>query len=304
MENKIKAIHFKLIKYIFSIGNKVKYILFDLFKKIVNYNYSDKYENIIYHFRVWFVMSKKSFRIMLSKKILFFMFLLGKLTRFAFFLVFLTFLLKGTETVAGYNLNQTLFFFLTFNLIDIVAQFLFRDVYRFRPKLVSGELDLIMAKPTNVLFRVLLGGADVIDLVTIPPLIFAIVFVGRMLNPNLGQVVLYLLLTANGLLISAAFHIAVLSMGILTLEIDHTIMIYRDILNLGRLPVEIYKEPIRSILTFLIPVGLMISLPAKSLMGFTKPSVILISFLIGILGIYLSLKFWNKAIRNYTSASS
>jgi ABC-2 type transport system permease protein len=304
MENKIKAIHFKLIKYIFSIGNKVKYILFDLFKKIVNYNYSDKYENIIYHFRVWFVMSKKSFRIMLSKKILFFMFLLGKLTRFAFFLVFLTFLLKGTETVAGYNLNQTLFFFLTFNLIDIVAQFLFRDVYRFRPKLVSGELDLIMAKPTNVLFRVLLGGADVIDLVTIPPLIFAIVFVGRMLNPNLGQVVLYLLLTANGLLISTAFHIAVLSMGILTLEIDHTIMIYRDILNLGRLPVEIYKEPIRSILTFLIPVGLMISLPAKSLMGFTKPSVILISFLIGILGIYLSLKFWNKAIRNYTSASS
>jgi ABC-2 type transport system permease protein len=177
-------------------------------------------------------------------------------------------------------------------------------VYRFRPKLVSGELDLIMAKPTNVLFRVLLGGADVIDLVTIPPLIFAIVFVGRMLNPNLGQVVLYLLLTANGLLISTAFHIAVLSMGILTLEIDHTIMIYRDILNLGRLPVEIYKEPIRSILTFLIPVGLMISLPAKSLMGFTKPSVILISFLIGILGIYLSLKFWNKAIRNYTSASS
>jgi len=40
------------------------------------------------------------------------------------------------------------------------AQLLFRDVYRFRPKVVSGDFDLILVKPINPLFRVLLGGAD------------------------------------------------------------------------------------------------------------------------------------------------
>ena len=65
-----------------------------------------------------------------------------------------------------------------------------------------------------------------------------------------------------GLVISAAFHILVLAMGIITLEIDHTVMIYRDLVGLGRFPIDIYKEPLRSLITFIVPIGLMISIPA------------------------------------------
>ena len=54
-------------------------------------------------------------------------------------------------------------------LIDVISQFLFREVYRFRPLVVSGEFDLVLVKPVSSLFRSLAGGADVIDLITIPP---------------------------------------------------------------------------------------------------------------------------------------
>ena len=285
---------------------------FPISKQILNSKL--KYQNVLnlpkvikrltYYFRLWLLMSRNSFMITLSHKFLFFMFLTGKLLRFGFFAGFLFFLIKGSNSLAGYDLNQTIFFFLTFNLIDISSQFLFREVYRFRPLVISGDLDLILTKPMSCLFRVMMGGADFIDLTTVPLILTAVWYVGRFLNPTTLQTTFYLLLIINGLLIATAFHIAALSLGIITLEIDHTIMIYRDLTNLGRLPIDIYRQPLKGILTFLIPVGVMITLPARALMGLVSPVGVLLSFGLGILAFFVALRFWNFALKNYTSASS
>lgn len=242
--------------------------------------------------------------VMLTNKLLFMIFLFGKVLRFGFFTVFLFFLVKGAKTLAGYDINQVVFFFLTFNVVDILGQFLFREVYRFRQLVVSGDLDLVLAKPMSALFRVLMGGADIIDLVTIPPLIAVIVYVGGLLNPTVLQVTAYIFLIINGILIATAFHIAVLAFGILTLEVDHTIMLYRDIINLGRLPVDVYKQPLRAVLTFLIPVGVMITLPAKALMGLVSLQGIFLSFILGVVAVVSARKFWSFALTRYASASS
>ena len=81
-------------------------------------------------------------------------------------------------------------------------------------------------------------------------------------------------------------------------------MIYRDLTSLGRLPVDIYKEPLKSILTFLIPVGIMVTLPAKALMGLVSPSGVIVSLGIGIAAIFVAKRFWSLALKRYTSASS
>ena len=249
-------------------------------------------------------MSRNSFVSVLYQKLSLIIFLTGKIIRFIFFISFLIFLLRGTKVLAGYTLEQSVFFFLTFNLIDILAQFLFREVYRFRPLIVNGGFDLILVKPINALFRVLMGGADVIDLITLPPLVYALFYVGRLLQPSLIQIFSYLLLLGSGLIIATAFHIAVLALAILTLEIDHTIMIYRDFVALGRFPVDIYGEPIKSILIYLLPVGLMITVPAKALMGLVSWTGILVSLVVASVTILASLKVWHLALKQYTSASS
>lgn len=261
-------------------------------------------KNLRRYFKIWLIMSRNSFLAVFNQKTALSIFLIGKLLRFFFFFGFIVFLLKGTKSLAGYNLNQTLLFFFTFNLIDTVSQFLFREVYRFRPLIISGGFDLVLSKPVSALFRSLMGGADVIDLITIVPLTIATFFVAHLLNPSFLQSVFYLLLLINGLIIASAFHIFVLGLGIVTFEIDHTIMIYRDLFNLGRFPIDIYKEPLRSIITFLIPVGIMVSFPAKAIMGLISPMGVLWSLTFGILILFLSFKFWNFALKKYSSASS
>jgi ABC-2 type transport system permease protein len=257
-----------------------------------------------YYFRIWFMMSKNSFLMFLNQKSVFVIFLTGKILRFLFYIFFLIFLVKGADGLAGYNTNQAIFFFLTFMVVDTTAQFLYRDVYRFRQLIVTGDFDLVLVKPVNALFRVLMGGADVADLMTLPPLYLATIYVGNLLSPTPAHVFLYLFLIIVGLMISTAFHIIVLSFGIITFEIDHSIMIYRDISNMGRFPIDIYKEPLKSALTYFVPIGIMVTLPAKALMGLVNFQSVIVAFLLSILLTIASTRFWKFALSKYSSASS
>lgn len=260
--------------------------------------------SFFYYIKIWWLINIKTILPTLTHNFTFLVFLIGKIIRFIFFGFFIAFLVNGTGSIAGYNLNQALFFYLTFFLLDTVSQFLFREVYKFRQQIVTGSFDLVLVKPINPLFRVLLGGADAIDLLTLIPLVVLVTHYGSLLSPSIWHVASYIILVLNGLVISAAFHIAVLSFGILTLEIDHTVMIFRDMQSLARFPVDIYKEPLKNILTYIIPIGLMITTPAKSLMGLVSPFGVLVFSFSGALALFLSLKFWNFALKKYTSASS
>src|SRR3989344_2957830 len=259
-------------------------------------------KRIIYYLKIWLLMARNAFIVWFNRRNLLIIFLLGKVIRYIFYFTFLYFLVNSSKGLSGFTGNQVLFFTATYVLIDTVAQFFFRSVYTFRQLIVSGDFDLVLLKPVNALFRVLMGGPDPIDFVTIPPIIFVTFYLGSILQPTPLQVFYYLLLVANGLVIAMAFHIVVLSLGVITLEIDHTIMVFRDLSSMGRLPIDIYKEPFKSVLTYIIPVGLMITLPAKGLFGLVTPVGVLFSIAFGFVFLFLSLRFWNFALTKYTSA--
>ena len=105
-------------------------------------------------------------------------------------------------------------------------------------------------------------------------------------------------------MIATGFHILVLALAILTTEIDHTVMIYRDLSSMGRVPVDIYREPLRGILTYVVPVGLMMTFPAKAFLGKLSPLMVFSSLAVGALFIFISLKVWRYSLAGYTSASS
>lgn len=231
-------------------------------------------------------------------------FLAGKIIRFLVFFLFIYYLVARTRFFLGYNLNQTLIFFLTFNFIDTLSQLLFREVYRFRPLIVSGELDGILLKPHHPFIRVLIGGVDILDAFLIIPYSLLLVYFLIKANVNFLNIIHYSLLIINSLIIATGFHIIVLALGILTTEVDHTIMIYRDISRMTALPVDIYKEPLRFILTFLIPVGIMMTIPVKALLNLLSLQIIILSFFIAFAFFGFSIFLWEIALKKYQSVGS
>ncbi len=249
-------------------------------------------------------MAKNSFLGWIFKRGAIAIFLTGKLIRYFFYFLFLYFLTNQTQGFLGYTKDQILFFAVSYLFVDVAGQFFFRNVYTFRQLVISGDLDLILSKPTNSLFRVLMGGPDLLDLITIPPIIFLIFYFGTPVFSNFANVFYYSALLLNGLIISAAFHIFVLAFGVITLEVDNLVMIYRDILSMGRFPIDIYKEPIKSLLLVFVPIGIMTTVPAKAMIGLVSPVGVLSALIFGVSLFTLSTKFWQLALKKYTSASS
>ncbi len=229
-------------------------------------------------------------------------FIAGKILRFFFFFFFIFLILSKTKVVTGYNFTQAAIFYLTFNLIDTASQILFREVYRFRDYVVSGDLDLILTRPFHPFLKVLLGGVDFLDLFLLfPYLAITFFFAAKLPHITFQSSAFYLLLVLNSLLIATGFHILVLALGILTTNVDHTMMIYRDLSTMGRFPFEIYKEPIRGFFTFIIPIGIMMSFPPKALFQLLSPGFYLLSFLLSLVIIFLSLRLWDYALKQYQS---
>lgn len=257
------------------------------------------------YLKIWSLLTINSFSTALFSRLGAILFLLGKILRFLFFLGFLIVLVSQTKVLAGYTTYQVIFFFLTFNLIDSLAQLFFREVYRFRPKVVRGDFDLDLVKPFNPLFKALAGGADPLDLFMLLPYLGTLLFVANKLSINSALFIfLFLGLLFNSFLIATGFHILVLSLGILTTEVDHSIMIYRDLTQMGRIPIDIYQQPVRAILTFIVPVGIMMTFPAKALMGLLSVSGVIVSFIFGLGFFFFSLFIWRYSLTQYASASS
>jgi len=243
------------------------------------------------------------------------LFLIGKIVRFLLFFVFLFTVLSSAKTLAGYNREQVVLFFLVFNLVDVMVQFLFRGVYQFRFSVVSGEYDIDLLKPLPSFFRPVFGWTDILDFITLIPLwiyFLWFVFVNQLFSISsrgagscsAGQFLYFFILLLNSLILAFAFHLFVCAVCILTTEIDHLVWVYRDLTSMARFPTDIYQKGVQMILTFVIPVVILITVPAKALLGILSWQGALGSIAISLLALFASLRFWRYSLKQYSSASS
>jgi len=262
-------------------------------------------KNLKKFIKVWWLVSLRAAQVQLLNNWSGILFLIGKVVRFLLFFVFIFSILSSTKTLAGYNREQVIFFFLVFNLVDITTQFLFRGIYQFRFRVVRGDFDLDLIKPLPSFFRPIFAWADILDLITLIPLwSFFIWFIFNKIFLGLGSFFLFLLLFLNSLIIGFALHLLVAAVGIITLEIDHLIMVYRDLINMAQFPTDIYQKGIQFILTFTVPVVILITVPAKALLGILSWPWVVLSFIMGLGLLWGSLRFWRFALSRYNSASS
>lgn len=252
--------------------------------------------------RLYWLFSLYSIKTTTRQRLGMVLFITGKIVRFTVFFVYVYQIVSRSGLLSGYGLYQTIVFYLTFNFIDNLGQLLFREVYRFRPLVVSGELSGILIKPYHPFMRVLVGGIDVLDVFMLIPYTALLVYYIQMAGGyTMATLAGYILLMANALVIATSFHILVLAIGILTTEVDHATLIYRDISRMGSLPTDIYKEPVRSLLTFVVPIAIMMTMPVKSLFGLLTPNMFIYCFAISAAFLGCSLWMWQLALKKYQS---
>jgi ABC-2 type transport system permease protein len=258
--------------------------------------------NLNKYFKVWWKRTNLSAAEKLATRGATIMYVIGKFIRYFSFILTLKIIFQSGRTVAGYNQEQMVVFFLVFNLFDIIGQLFFRGVYFFRQKIISGDFDLTLVKPINPLFNELTAQTDLLDL----PLLAVVLFqlFKRISGLTFLNLINLLFLSVFSFVLITAIHIFVAGVGVLTTEVEHIIWIYRDLSLFARVPVDIYQQPLESFLTFIVPVGMIFTFPARSLLGVLTWQNVFYSFIISSLFLVLAVLFWRAALKEYSSASS
>ncbi|OGR87783.1 MAG: hypothetical protein A3A86_05325 [Elusimicrobia bacterium RIFCSPLOWO2_01_FULL_60_11] len=234
----------------------------------------------------------------------------GKFVRLAFFILFIVSIFRHVPSVAGYSLEAVALFFLTFNLVDIIAQILIRGIYMVGRDIREGDMDFYLIQPVNALFRVCSNLVDFLDFLMLIPVVGLILWVfPRILAGYSGEALLmngllYVLLCANGLVIAFSIHVLVAALTLRTQQMEETIWMYRDLVNLGRFPVDIYTPFLQVILTFVFPIAVMVSYPSKALLGLLSPQKIVLAFALSAALLAVALESWKRALKHYSSVSS
>lgn len=259
------------------------------------------------YYRVYLRFASMSFQRQVVTRLSSLGFLAGKLVRFGFFLVFLTAIFNHVPRLKSYTLPEALLFFVTFNIVDILAQLFFRGIYGMRRAVVEGDFDFYLVQPLSPLFRVACDSVDFLDVATMAPIGAALIMVMFKLPAGVvtgSNILLYALLCLNAIVIAFSIHVLVASVAVRTQELENTIWLYRDLMTLGRFPADIYAEPLRQILTFVIPIAIMTTFPVKAMLGLLSWPWISFSFLFSLFALSFTLWFWRNSVRAYTSVSS
>ena len=257
------------------------------------------------YWRIWVLTASMAMQAQLSYRLGSFGFLLGKMIRLVFFFLFIAAVFSHVESVAGYSLIETALFFLTFNLVDMAAQIFFRGVYGARRTVTEGDFDFYLIQPCSPLFRMTCSTVDFLDIVTIVPvLVMTAITFGRLPAATPAQLALYVLLVANGVALIFAVHVFVAGLAVRTQELENAIWIFRDVMFMGKFPVDVYSPAVRWALTLGIPVAVMTSFPAKALLGRLSPALTVYAFALTGAALFLSYRYWVGSVDRYTSSSS
>lgn len=254
------------------------------------------------YFNYWVKSSIMIFQSLIFTRLASVLFMLGKILRIGLWLVLILALKTKMTHLAGFSLDQLIVFYLVFNIFDLLGQIFYRGIYWYRNEILSGNFDFTLLKPLNPLFQVLVSHTDWLD---IPPLILTIIFlIIKLPAVSIVELLTFILMGFVAMVLATAVHILVAAIGILTTEVDHAIWIYRNFSQMARFPVDIYSEGVRLFLNFIIPVGLIFTVPAKALLGVLSWQWLLLTLLFSLVFYFFILKFWHYALKQYSSASS
>ncbi|NQV10226.1 MAG: ABC-2 family transporter protein [Cyanobacteria bacterium] len=113
---------------------------------------------------------------------------------------------------------------------------------------------------------------------------------------------LVLLLSSTVILYSLWFVLAATSIWFV--KVWNATEVLRAALVAGRYPVSAYPVALRTFFTFVLPVAFLTTVPAEAILGRGSAPWLLASLVVAAFCLFGSRKFWQFALRFYTSASS
>jgi ABC-2 type transport system permease protein len=180
------------------------------------------------------------------------------------------------------------------------------NMMRFSGAVQQGSLDITLTKPVNTQFFVSTRYMDINGIlngvVGIALLLVGLRMLGRI--PVWHQWASWLMLLTCGLVMAYSIWFFCVTWSIWAVKLEAIAVVFDPMMQMARFPLEIYPMRLRTLLTFVLPVGFLTTFPAQALLGQAPAQTLFIAPLLAAAMLSISHFFFQFALRSYGSASS
>jgi ABC-2 type transport system permease protein len=211
-----------------------------------------------------------------------------------------------TRTLAGWNLGESVVLLGTFQIVGGIFQtFITPNLNWFTGKVKDGTLDSILMQPVPSLYMVSLGKCAPLALTQVATGLLVVLLGLRELGtlPTLWGLLGWLMLAAMGIIVAWATRALSSSLAFWAPSVELGIF-YDALWQFGRYPVTIYQQPLRFLLTYILPFAFIATFPTNALLGRADPLLPILGLVISALAFMLVQLVWHAGLRRYTSATS
>jgi viologen exporter family transport system permease protein len=212
-----------------------------------------------------------------------------------------------TDALAGWGPFELLAILGVYFLVGGISQLVVQpSLSRFMEDIRLGTLDFTLTKPVDAQ---LLASIKQVEVWKIVDVVIGAAVLGVALT-GLGGAVGPLEAAAFGLTLLAGVTIVYSFLLILAtcafwfVRIDNILVIFQSMYEAGRWPIGVYPPWLRLSLTFLVPIGFAITVPASGLVGRLSWDMLALAVALAVALPLVARWFWRLGLRRYSGASA
>jgi len=171
----------------------------------------------------------------------------------------------------------------------------------------DGKLDFVIMKPVNTQFFASTRRLIIWRLTDIALGLGVAFFASLRLSAELSalQIAQFIIMLVVGIAIIYSFWLALATLAFWFTRISNIEMVFWNVFEAGRYPVDIYRPSIRLALTYVIPLAFLTTFPASALLGKPLPAGgVVTALVIAVASLTFASIFWRFGLSRYSGASA
>lgn len=240
----------------------------------------------------------------------FFLLICAEFVWYATQLVIYEVLYRHTNLIGGWGQEQMRVFMFLALFVDSIYMILWDSNFtKFNDDVRKGQLDLLLTKPVNSMFMTSSQKISISHIpcffVTLSGLIWSL---SQLPDFQWVKILWLFIVIPSGLTVIFCGRFSLNATALLFTRADFLQYVWYSLFRLGLRPDGIYASlfngALRKVLIFILPFAMIASIPTRFLLEPLQPTLLLWALCMPVILFYLTNKYWQYCLKNYTSASS